>query len=77
MGYFLKKCTKKGKVYLSIVNSFYDPKRGYTAHETYKSFGTGSRLIEEGIEDPIAYCEELVEKLNFERKQDEVTKISE
>lgn len=51
MAYFLKKCTKKGKVYLSIVNSFYDPERGYTAHETYKSFGTGSGLIEQGIGD--------------------------
>lgn len=76
MSYFLKKCTKKGKVYLSIVNSFYDPQRGYAAQETYKSFGTGSELIEQGIEDPIAYCEELVKQLNFERKQDDAIKIS-
>lgn len=76
MAYFLKKCAKKGKVYLSIVDSFYDPKRGYTGHKTYKSFGTGSGLIEQGIADPIAYCEELVKKLNFERKQEEATHIS-
>lgn len=76
MAYFLKKCTKKGRVYLSIVNSFYDSKRGYSAHETYKSFGTGAELIEQGITDPIAYCEELVKKLNFENRQKEVSKIS-
>ena len=76
MAYFLKKCTKKGRVYLSIVNSFYDSKRGYSAHETYKSFGTGTELIEQGITDPIAYCEELVKKLNFENRQKEVSKIS-
>ena len=40
MSYFLKKCTKKGRVYLSIVNGYHDPKKGYTVQETYKSFGT-------------------------------------
>ena len=64
MAYFLKKCTKKGRVYLSIVNGYHDPNKGYTVQETYQSFGTGSKLIEQGISDPVAYCEELVKKLN-------------
>lgn len=65
MSYFLKKCTKKGRVYLSIVNGFHDPERGHTAQVTYKSFGTGEQLIEQGISDPVAYCEELVKQLNY------------
>ena len=53
MAYFLKKCSKNGKCYLSIVNSFYDGERGHTVHETYASYGTGSSLIAEGISDPV------------------------
>ena len=44
MAYFLKKCSKNGKCYLSIVNSFYGGERGHTVHETYASYGTGSSL---------------------------------
>ena len=76
MAYFLKKCVKKGRVYLSIVNGYHDPKRGHAVQVTYKSFGTGSGLLEQGITDPVAYCEELVKKLNFEdnrKKCEEVT----
>ncbi len=69
MSYFLKKCTKKGRTYLSVVNGYHDPERGHTVQVTYKSFGTGSQLIEQGIKDPIAYCQELVNKLNFEESQ--------
>ena len=76
MAYFLKKCFKNGKCYLSIVNSFYDGKRGHTVHETYASYGTGSSLIAEGIIDPIKYLEEKVTQLNFERKQSKVAEIS-
>ena len=77
MAYFLKKCTKKGRVYLSIVNGYHDPNKGYTVQETYQSFGTGSKLIEQGISDPVAYCEELVKKLNFEQRKARIEEVSE
>lgn len=76
MAYFLKKCTKKGRTYLSIVNSFYDAERRETAHETYASYGSVETLIKNGIEDPIAYYEEEVKKLNYEKRQAHVEKIS-
>lgn len=77
MSYFLKKCTKKGRVYLSIVNGYHDPKKGYTVQETYKSFGTGEQLIKEGISDPEAYCKELVNELNNKLKEDKINKVTE
>ena len=69
MAYFLKKCVKNGRAYLSIVNGYYDPKRGHSVQVTYKSYGTGNQLTEQGIIDPVAYCEELVKKLNYEEKK--------
>ena len=69
MAYFLKKCSKNGKCYLSIVNSFYDGERGHTVHETYASYGTGSSLLAEGISDPVKYLEDMVAQLNFEKNQ--------
>ena len=76
MAYFLKKCTKNGKEYLSIVNSFYDGKRGHTVHETYASFGTGKPLIEQGIKDPVKYLEEKVKDLNNDVNLNKVKQIS-
>ncbi len=76
MAYFLKKCSKNGKCYLSIVNSFYDGERGHTVHETYASYGTGSSLLAEGISDPVKYLEDKVAQLNFEKNQSKAAEIS-
>lgn len=77
MAYFLKKCVKKGRTYISIVNSYRDTSRKETAHETYKSLGSVETLIENGIEDPIAYYQEEVDRLNNEKSDDAALKISE
>ena len=77
MAYFLKKCKKNNKEYLSIVNSFYDGSRGHTAHETYASYGTGAELINQGILDPVKYLEEKVNELNQEESLKKVRQISE
>ena len=76
MAYFLKKCSKNGKCYLSIVNSFYGGERGHTVHETYASYGTGSSLLAEGISDPVKYLEDKVAQLNFEKNQSKAAEIS-
>lgn len=76
LAYFLKKNHKNNKVYLSIVNSYYDHNRGHTVHETYASFGTGQSLIDNGISDPVAYLTEEVRKLNYERNLSKTNEIS-
>ena len=60
MAYFLKKNRKKDKLYLSIVNSYYDSFRKQTVHSTYESFGPGQALIDQGITDPLAFLEDQV-----------------
>lgn len=76
MAYFLKKNRKKDKLYLSIVNSYYDSERKQTVHSTYESFGTGQALIDQGISDPIAYLEDKVRTLNYEARQKDALEIS-
>ena len=76
MAYFLKKNRKKDKLYLSIVNSYYDSERKQTVHSTYESFGTGQALIDQGISDPVAYLEDKVRTLNYEARQKDALEIS-
>lgn len=76
MAYFLKKTNKNGKVYLSIVNSVHSSERGHAIHQTYASYGTGDELKDRGIEDPIAYLKEEVERLNFETNQSKSKEVS-
>ena len=77
MAYFVKKNIKNNKTYYSIVNSFYDGKRGHTAHETYASYGSGKGLKEKGITDIEEYLSEEVKKLNYEKSKSEAREISE
>ena len=77
MAYFLKKTKLKGRTYLSIVESFYDPNKKGTAHKTYKSLKSIQSLIEAGIPDPVAHFQKEVDKLNNERKVNEANQISE
>lgn len=69
MAYFLKKTNNKKGTYLQIYTSFYDPKRGHTAHKSYKAIGYVHELQNNGIEDPIAFYKEEVIKLNQDAKQ--------
>lgn len=77
MAYFLKKVNRNDKVYLSIVDSFYDGSRGHTVHKTYASYGTGGKLkAEHGIDDPVSFLQEEVNRLNAERRSQIDQKIS-
>ena len=64
MRYFVKKSkpSKKG-LYLQIYRTNYVPGKG-NQNKSYKALGYVSDLIEKGIEDPIKYAQELVDKLN-------------
>ena len=68
MSYFLKKTNNKKGTYLQIYESYYDPERKGGAHRSYKPIGYVHELIEKGIEDPIAFYNEEVKKLNQQLK---------
>ena len=67
MAYFLKKSTLKGRTYISICESFYSHTKKGTAHKTYKSLGSIETQKANGIEDPISYYQNEVDKLNKEK----------
>lgn len=64
MAYFLKKSNLKKGIYLQIYESFYDPVKKQTAHRSHKAIGYVNELIEQGIDDPVAFYSEEVTKLN-------------
>ncbi len=77
MAYYLKKTKMKGRTYLSIDESFYSHQKKGTAHRVYKSLSSVETLKKNGIEDPIAFYQAEVDRLNAERKEAGVPKISE
>lgn len=76
MAYFLKQSKLKGRTYLSIVESFYHPKKKGSAHRTYKSLASLETWIGKGIEDPVAYFQKEVDELNSVKSKDKARKIS-
>lgn len=69
MSYFLKKTNNKKGTYLQIYESYYDPERKGGAHRSYKPIGYVHQLQAEGIDDPIAFYKDEVQKLNQELKK--------
>lgn len=69
MAYFLKKSKLKKGIYLQIYESFYDPQRGHTAHKSYKALGYVNDLIQNGIDDPIAFYKQEIFELNKKRNE--------
>lgn len=74
MAYFLKKTNNKKGTYLQIYSSFYDPQRGHTAHKAYKPIGYVHELQAKGIDDPISFYKEEVNRLNQEAKAEKNAK---
>ena len=68
MAYFLKKTINKKGTYLQIYESYYDPARKGGAHRSYKPIGYVHELQQDGIDDPIAFYSEEVQKLNQEHR---------
>ena len=69
MAYFLKKTNNKKGIYLQIYESYYDSERKGGAHRSYKPIGYVHELQANGIEDPISFFGEEVQKLNQEHKK--------
>lgn len=76
MAYFLKKTNLKNRTYLAIYESFYSHDKKGTAHRCYKSLGSVETLIENGMEDPVAFYQAEVDSMNAEKKNESVRKIS-
>ena len=71
---FLKKTNNKKGTYLQIYESYYDPERKAGAHRSYRPIGYVHELQATGIEDPISFFKDEVQKLNQEfrnKKQSE------
>lgn len=81
MAYFLKKSNLKKGTYLQIYESFYNPEKKQTAHRSYRAIGYVNDLIQNGLDDPIAFYTDEVKKLNQQfrekKQQDKVRQISE
>lgn len=81
MSYFLKKTNNKKGTYLQIYESYYDPARKRGAHHSFRPIGYVHELQEKGIDDPISFYSEEVQKLNqqFQQKKqsEKVRQISE
>ena len=81
MAYFLKKTNNKKGTYLQIYESYYNPERKTGAHRSYKPIGYVHELQAKGIEDPISFYKEEVQKLNQDiqkiKKAEKVRQISE
>ncbi len=69
MAYFLKKTNNKKGTYLQIYESYYDPERKGGAHRSYKPIGYVHELQAGGIDDPITFFSDEVQKLNQEYKK--------
>ena len=76
VAYFLKKTKLKGRTYLAIYESFYNPEKKETAHKSYKSLGALETHVENGMEDPIAHFQKEVDYLNKKKREAGVRKIS-
>ena len=68
MAYFLKKSNLKKGLYLQIYESFYNPEKKQTSHRAHKTLGYASRLMDEGIADPVVHFSLVVEQMNADAK---------
>lgn len=76
MAYFLKKTTLKNRTYLAIYESFYSHQKKGSAHKCYQSLGSVETLKKNGMQDPIAFYQKEVDRLNKLRKSEGVRKIT-
>jgi len=76
MAYFLKQTTLKGRTYLSITESFYNPQKKGTSHKTLKSLGSVETWKAKGLDDPVVHFQKEVDALNGERESLGVRLIS-
>ena len=81
MSFFIKKTVVKGRTFLQISQSFYNPEKKTSSNRVYEKIGYLDKLLEQGIKDPVAHYSKKVAKLNKEHRQnleqEKAEKISE
>lgn len=81
MAYTLRKCKQSKGIYLKIYFSFRDPAKKNPSNQYVSSPGYVEDLKAKGIEDPIAYYEDYVRKMNeaiaFDRENEKRDQIGE
>lgn len=78
MSYFLKKINKSKGVYLSIYETTYNSETKLSNNKSYKTLGYVKDLKTSlGVDDPIAYFNEEVKKLNLKTKEEKKRKVGE
>lgn len=74
MAYFLKKTLFKGREkrgrYLQIYEGHHDPDKGYAVQTSVKVLGYEEDLRKKGIEDPVSYAQDEVDRLNAARNEE-------
>ena len=71
---YLKKTKQKsGRIYLSIVEGYYDPEKKYARSTTIEKIGYLDTLEKE-YPDPIAHFTEVVAQMNIKKAQDKISK---
>ena len=76
MAFFLKINEQKNRTYIAIYESFYSHKKKGTAHRCYKSLQSVETQIKKGIKDPISHFQNEVDKLNKEKSELGIEKIT-
>ena len=70
---YLKKSKRKnGRIYLSIADGYYDPQKGHTRTKNIEKIGYADAFSNQ-YDDPIAHFEEVVAKMNADKKAQNYT----
>lgn len=68
MSYFLKKTNTKKGIYYQVYEGKHNKEKGYTTQKSIQVIGYHNDLLAKGIEDPLRYAKEIVERLETERR---------
>ena len=69
MSYFLKKTKTIKGIYYQIYDGNYNKEKGNSKQKSISVIGYHNDLLKKGIEDPLSYAKDLVNKLEQERKE--------
>jgi transposase len=65
--YLKKSHRKNGRLYLSIADGYYDPKKGHTRTKNIEKIGYADAFADQYV-DPVSHFEEVVARMNAEKK---------
>jgi transposase len=69
MSYFLKKTKTNKGLYYQVYDGNYNKEKGYVSQKSISVIGYHEDLLKKGIKDPLNYAQELVTKMEQDRKE--------